>query len=492
MHQGVGNNGVQHHIGAGHALAAAQRTELEFIARKGEGRGAVAVGGILGKLGQNVHAQPHLIPLVALILGGVNDGLDDLIEFVAQKHGNDGRRGLVSAQTVIVARVGHCDSKQILIIVHRRQNSGQEQKELGVLAGGFAGFQQVHARIGGQGIVIVLAAAVDPAEGLFVQQTHHAVAVSHLLHDLHGELVMVSGDIHRAENGGQLMLRGSDFVMLGLDQHAQLPEFFVQLPHKGVDPRLDRAKEMIVQFLPLWRLGPVQGAAGDDQVGPFEIKGFVDQKIFLLGAHGGIDPHGGLIAEQTQNAKGLLIQGLHGTQQRRFFVQRLPAVGAVRRGNIQGLVLHKSIAGGIPRCIAPRLKGGTQSARRERAGVRLAADQLLAAELTQHLAVFRRADEGIVLFGGHAGHGLEPVRIMGRALFQRPVLHGVGDHPRQAGIQRTAFFNGPPERFIGFLGQAVLHDRIVKAVFAEDHAGILHPLLPPWNAHPRKHNTLHG
>ncbi len=103
----------------------------------------------------------------------------------------------------------------------------------------------------------MLAAAVDPAEGLFVQQTHHAMAVGHLFHDLHGELIMVSGDIHRAENRRQLMLRGSDFVMLGLDQHAQLPEFFVQLPHKGVNPRLDRPEEMIVQFLSLGWLGPV-------------------------------------------------------------------------------------------------------------------------------------------------------------------------------------------------------------------------------------------
>jgi len=394
---------------------------------------------------------------MALIFGGVDDGFNDLVEFIAQKDGNNGRRGLVGAQTVIVARVGHRDPKKILIIVHSRQNGRQEQQKLRVLAGSIAGLQQIHARIGGKGIVIVFAAAVDPAEGLLVQKAHHAVAVGHFFHDLHGELVMVGGDIHRAENRRQLVLGGSDLVMLSLDQHTQLPEFLVQLPHEGVNPRLDRPEEMIVQFLSLGRLGSVQGAPGHDQIGPFEIKSFVDQEIFLLRAHGGIHPHGGLIAEQAQNAQSLLIQSLHGAQQRRFLVQRLSAVGAVGRRDVQGLILDEGVAGGIPRGIAPGLEGGPQTARRERAGVRFAADQLLAAEFAQHLAVFRRSNKGIVLFSGHAGHWLEPVGVVGRAFFQRPVLHGVGDHARQIRIQRTAFLNRPPQRLIDLFGQAALH-----------------------------------
>ena len=41
--QGLGHGGIQHDVGAGDGIAGAQHAELEFIAGKGKGRGAVAV-----------------------------------------------------------------------------------------------------------------------------------------------------------------------------------------------------------------------------------------------------------------------------------------------------------------------------------------------------------------------------------------------------------------------------------------------------------------
>ena len=51
-------------------------------------------------------------------------------------------------------------------------------------------------------------------------------------------------------------------------------------------------------------------------------------------------------------------------------------------------------------------------------------------------AVADRAEEGVVLLGGRAGQRLEPVRVVGRALLERPVLHRrghlVGERRRRA------------------------------------------------------------
>ena len=60
-----------------------------------------------------------------------------------------------------------------------------------------------------------------------MQQTDQPVAGSHLLHDLHGQLVVIGGDICGGVDGRQLMLGRGNLVVLGLSQNAQLPKFFV-------------------------------------------------------------------------------------------------------------------------------------------------------------------------------------------------------------------------------------------------------------------------
>ena len=97
-------------------------------------------------------------------------------------------------------------AQQLLILVHALDEGGQEQQELGVLAGGLAGLEEVLAGIGGQRPVVVLAGAVDAREGLFVQQAHQVVALGHLLHHLHGQLVLVAGGVGVGIDGGHLVL----------------------------------------------------------------------------------------------------------------------------------------------------------------------------------------------------------------------------------------------------------------------------------------------
>ena len=56
----LGHSGVQDGIAVAEVLRRTGHPELELVAGKGKGGGAVAVGGVLAELGQNVHAQIHL------------------------------------------------------------------------------------------------------------------------------------------------------------------------------------------------------------------------------------------------------------------------------------------------------------------------------------------------------------------------------------------------------------------------------------------------
>ena len=221
--QRLGHRGVEHDVGTGDAVGGPQHTELKFIAGKGEGRGAVAVRGIPEKAREHIHPQLHLL-LFHTGIGGIGlDGVQNGGQLIPQEDRDHGGRRFVGAQPVVVS--GRCNRgpQQPLIVVHRLDHCRQEQQELGVFMGRLAGREQVHARVGGEGPVVVLAAAVDPGKGLFVEQAHHAMPGRYPLHDLHGQLVLVRGQIGGGVNGGKLMLGGRYLVVLRLGQDPQLP-----------------------------------------------------------------------------------------------------------------------------------------------------------------------------------------------------------------------------------------------------------------------------
>ena len=96
-------------------------------------------------------------------------------------------------------------------------------------------------------------------------QTDQTVLRSDLLHQLHGQQVVVDGDIGGVEDGGQLMLAGSDLVVLGLGRNTQLPQLFVQLLHERGNFGADDAEVVLFQLLTLGR-----GSA--DRVRPVRIR----------------------------------------------------------------------------------------------------------------------------------------------------------------------------------------------------------------------------
>ena len=162
------------------------------------------------------------------------------------------------------------------------------------------------------------------------------------------------------------MLGRGHFIVLGLGGYAQFPQLFVQVLHEGADTFADDAEVMVFHLLSLGGRRSEKGAARKDEVGPFQIFLKIDQEIFLLGAQRGFDPPGFGIAEEADDPQGLGIDGFHGSQQGRLFIQGFSRIGAEGRGDAEGNAgagfLEEGRGSNVPCCIAPGLKGGPQSA----------------------------------------------------------------------------------------------------------------------------------
>ena len=458
---------VEHDVGTGDRIGGAHHTELEFVASEGKGGGPVAVRSVPGEFRQHMNAQLQNGFLGAAVRGVRLNGIQNSGKLVAQKDRDYSRRCFVGAQTVIVAGSGHRQPQQVLIIVHGLNGGAQEQQELGIFVGRLTGFEQIHAGVRSQRPVVVLAAAVDASKGLLRQQAHQIVAGGDSLHDLHNQLVLVGSHIGYCINRSQFVLGGSYLVMFRLRIDTQFPQFCVQFLHIGFYPGFDSAEVVIIQFLPLGRLCTEQSPTAEDQILPLFIHGLVDQKILLLRAYAGMDALDVLIAEELQDPKGLLVQRLHGSQQRCFLIQGLATVGTERRGDAQGMSLNEGIGSGVPGSIAAGLKSGPQTAGREGGSVRLSLNQLLAGKFHDDAAVGRRGNEAFVFFCGNASQRLEPVGEMGSAVLHSPVPHGGSYRVCHMGVQRSTLINGPLQRSINIGGQLGPHDPVIKYQTAE-------------------------
>ena len=255
--------------------------------------------------------------------------------------------------------------------------------------------------------------------------------------------------------------------MLRLGQDAELPQLLVQILHIRRDARTDGAEIMIVQLLTLGRLRAEERPAAQAQILALQIELLVDQEIFLLRADLRVDLLGLVVTEQTQDAHGLTADRVDGAQQRRLFIQRLAGVGAENGRDAEAAVLDEGKCRRVPAGIASGLERGAQAARRERGGVRLTADQLLAGEVHDDLAAADRMDEAVVLFGGHAGERLEPVGEVRRAVLQSPDLHAVGDVVCDVERERRARAQAVLPCLERGAGYILLHSGLIKYVAAK-------------------------
>ena len=356
--------------------------------------------------------------------------------------------------------------------VDRPDDRQQEGEELGVGVRVVARVEQVLPVVRAHRPVVVLARAVDARERLLVDEEHQAVLRGEPPHHAHHEHVVVRADRRRLVDRRHLELAGRDLVVAGLGRDAEPPQLAVEIHHERQDPLADRAEVLVLELLALGRRGTEQGPAGQQQVGAVLGEPAVDEEVLLLGADVREDPLGVGVAEPAQDAQRVLAERLLRAEQRDLVVERLARErderGRDRQRHAVRLDLQEDRRGDVPGGVAACLERGPDAARRERARVRLALDQVLAGELGDRLAVAGRGQERVVLLGGRAGHRHEPVRVVGGAVGQRPFLHAMRDGVDDGWIERLVPLDGAPQLLEDRLGEVLALGRLVEHVLAVD------------------------
>ncbi len=271
------------HQRTGHRLARSHRAELEAIAGEGERACAIAIGGVLEELRQQIDTDAHRAGLLGRMFATTADGVENVRQLIPQEDRDDRRRRLVGTQTMIVGGKGHHGPQQVAVHVHGTNHRGTKDQKLGIILRAIARIEQI-AQAAAERPVDVFARAVDPREGLLVQQAGHAVLLGRLLQQQHRGLLMIRGQIGVFEQRSELVLRRSHFVVASFCGHAQLEHLLLGIQHEVEHAVGDHAEVVILEFLPFGRLGAVQRAAASHQVRTGKIEIAVDQEVLLLGA----------------------------------------------------------------------------------------------------------------------------------------------------------------------------------------------------------------
>jgi hypothetical protein len=482
-------------VGQDTLICEPQARNSNLLPGEGEGAGAVAVGAVLGQVGQAAHPELNDAALgVRGVLAG-EDGLAEGGELGAEEDADDRRRRLVGPEAEVVAVAGDARPQQVGVAVDAEHGRGEESQEARVLRRVPGRLEQVVARVGLHRPVDVLARAIDASEGLLVQQAGEAVALGHPAQQLHHQLVVVGGHVRLAVEHRDLELAGGDLVVAGLGRHADLVELVLKLVHKSLDPARDRAEVVVLEHLALRRRGAEHRAAGDDEVGAQGDQGAVDQEVLLLGAGGHNDALDVVFAQIVAEGGGLLADRAHRAQQRGLLVQRGAGIRDEDAGNAErgaALALHDEHGrGGVPGGVAAGLKGRPHAAAGEGAGVGLGLDELAAAELGDGALVVE-GQERVVFLGRRAGHRLEPVAEVGHTPGLAPVVDHRGDAGGQIAVEAGALGDGALKTPEDVAGQVLSHLLDPKDIGAEQLAHRDRATLPVEGARVGADSALRG
>ena len=122
------------------------------------------------------------------------------------------------------------------------------------------------------------------------------------------------------------MLSGCDFVVLCLREDAELPEFLVEVVHELLYLGLDNAEVMVVHLLSLRSLGTEECPSGVLDVRALIVHLLCDEEVLLLGSDGCVNVFRCVVAEELQDTERLLVQSLHGSEQRCLLIESLACV----------------------------------------------------------------------------------------------------------------------------------------------------------------------
>ncbi len=177
------------------------------------------------------------------------------------------------------------------------------------------------------------------------------------------------------------------------------------------------------------------------------------------------------VAEQLQDAHGVLADGVHRAEQGGLLVERLAGPRAEGGRDAEGgpvrVFEDERGAGGVPRGVAAGLEGVPDAAGGEGRGVGLAPDEFLAGKLGDGGPGVGRGQERVVLLGGQAGHRLEPVRVVGGATLHRPLLHRRGGHVGDRRVEGGSLLDRRSEGPVHAFGQPGTHHLVGEDVDPE-------------------------
>ena len=226
-------------------------------------------------------------------------------------------------------------AQNIGMFVNGADSGDQENQELDVVLRRLTGVQQIIPFVVGQRPVQVLARAVDPSKGLFMEQTGKVMFLRYRLHRVHDDLVMVDSYVGLFKDRRELELAGRHLIVPGLRGNAQLEEFFLHVVHVRRDSFLDAAKILVFQLLPFRGRRSDDGPAAEDEILTLEEVIRIDQEVLLFRSQRRIDPFHAFAAEKIHDAHGALADRLVRSQERGFLVEGLSGIGNEGRRNAQ-------------------------------------------------------------------------------------------------------------------------------------------------------------
>ncbi len=223
---------------------------------------------------------------------------------------------------------------------------------------------------------------------------------------------------------------------------------------------------MILHLLTFGRRCTKNSSTGKLKIGSLIVIRFVNEKIFLFCSYRRNDCFRYWIAENFHDPPGLVWQGLHGPEQRGFFVKGFTVVGIEGCGNIKGhsgqIFSEKGRRCGIPDRISSGFKCWSNTAGWEWRSIRFTLNQLLPGKFHNNPSGAGIFYKRLMFFCRYTVHGLKPVRIMGGTLFDSPFHHGTGNLIGNIPVQGTSFFNSIFQFQIDMLRKTLFHHVITE------------------------------
>ncbi|CAE6962534.1 unnamed protein product [Symbiodinium natans] len=435
---------IADHDGQAAILGGADGTELEAVAAEGERGRAIAVLDV----GLDVHgsaAARRLLLLLGLVtqeIAAGADALDECLESLTGIQGDDGRRSLLCAQSVVVASARHGAAHHLVVLrqaVGQAGNGRHVQLRTSLV---LARVEEVQAGVGADGPVGVLSAAVDAGKGLLVEEHLQTQLGGFPVHHLHEADVAVARHVGGTEDGGHLMLSRCHLVVLHSHWAPDLQHLSLDNVQQLLHAAGDRLEVVQVSLLMAGRQLAEQRAAGVHQVRPgLEVLGTEHEELLLPSQ---VAEHALCIGSDSnvlQEAQAVEGHRIHRSQERRLLIDAFSEVRDEGTRNVQASIHHewrgRAVPGGEGGCGV----GHSQASIREGGAIRLTLEEALRWQAGLHrlgdvLGTELQVHEGVFLEGSkHAADGAtsatqgeEPVGEVDGTALASPCEHGVGDN----------------------------------------------------------------